>query len=77
IDIPSTEAERFGGFLRQLTPNSKVEEVPMLRGRIVSARGVRAEDIKASPDAEWVLQSDRGLTYTGEVPKGSKVVEGE
>jgi putative ABC transport system permease protein len=24
-----------------------------------------------------VLQSDRGLTYTGEVPKGSKVVEGE
>ena len=28
-------------------------------------------------DAEWVLQSDRGLTYTGEIPKGSKVVEGE
>ncbi|CCE10862.1 putative ABC transporter, permease protein [Bradyrhizobium sp. STM 3843] len=77
IDIPSTEADRFGDFLGQIAPNAKVEEVPMLRGRIVSARGVRAEDIKASPDAEWVLQSDRGLTYTGEVPKGSKVVEGE
>ena len=49
----------------------------MLRGRIVSARGVKAEDLKASTDAEWVLQSDRGLTYTGEIPKGSKVVEGE
>ena len=24
-----------------------------------------------------MLQSDRGLTYTGEIPKGSKVVEGE
>jgi putative ABC transport system permease protein len=24
-----------------------------------------------------VLQSDRGLTYTGEIPKGSKIVEGE
>jgi putative ABC transport system permease protein len=48
----------------------------MLRGRIVSARGVRAEDLKATPDAEWVLQSDRGLTYTGEIPKGSTVVEG-
>ncbi len=24
-----------------------------------------------------MLQSDRGLTYTGELPKGSKVVEGE
>ncbi|KAH2824572.1 hypothetical protein KXV85_000574, partial [Aspergillus fumigatus] len=30
-----------------------------------------------STDTEWVLQSDRGLTYTGELPKGSKVVEGE
>jgi hypothetical protein len=49
----------------------------MLRGRIVGARGVKAEDLKASTDSEWVLQSDRGLTYTGEVPKGSKIVEGE
>ena len=24
-----------------------------------------------------MLQSDRGLTYTGEIPKGSKVVEGQ
>jgi putative ABC transport system permease protein len=77
IDIPSAEADRFGGFLKQLAPQSTVEDVPMLRGRIVSARGVAAEDIKATPDAEWVLQSDRGLTYTAEVPKGSKVTEGE
>jgi putative ABC transport system permease protein len=49
----------------------------MLRGRIVSARGVKAEDLKASVDSEWVLQSDRGLSYTGEIPKGSKIVEGE
>jgi putative ABC transport system permease protein len=49
----------------------------MLRGRIVAARGVKAEDLKPSHDSEWVLQSDRGLSYTGEVPKGSKVVEGQ
>lgn len=77
IDIPSAEATRFGGFLKQLAPQATVEDVPMLRGRIVSAGGVRAEDIKATPDTEWVLQSDRGLTYTAEVPKGSKVIEGE
>lgn len=49
----------------------------MLRGRIVGARGVGAEDLKASTDSEWVLQSDRGLTYTDEIPRGSKVVEGQ
>jgi putative ABC transport system permease protein len=76
IDIPSTDADRFGAFLKQTAPQSTVEDVPMLRGRIVAARGVKAEDLKPSTDAEWVLQSDRGLTYTGEVPKGSKVVEG-
>lgn len=49
----------------------------MLRGRIVAARGVRAEDLKPSTDSEWVLQSDRGLTATGDIPKGSKIVEGK
>jgi putative ABC transport system permease protein len=77
IDIPTNDAGRFGAFLKATAPQSSVEDVPMLRGRIVSARGVKAEDLKASTDSEWVLQSDRGLTYTGEIPKGSKVVEGQ
>jgi putative ABC transport system permease protein len=77
IDIPTAEAGRFGEFLKTTAPGSTVEDVPMLRGRIVSARGVKAEDLKASTDSEWVLQSDRGLTYTGEIPKGSKIVEGQ
>ncbi|WP_038949864.1 ABC transporter permease, partial [Bradyrhizobium genomosp. III] len=77
IDIPSTQAEQFDGYLRRIAPGATVEDVPMLRGRIVAARGVRAEELKPTTDSEWVLQSDRGLTYTGELPKGSKVVEGE
>jgi putative ABC transport system permease protein len=77
IDIPSTDSQRFGQFLKQQAPEATVERVPMLRGRIVAARGVKAEDLKPSPDAAWTLQSDRGLTYTNEVPRGSTVVEGK
>ncbi len=77
IDIPTADADNFGAFLKQVAPQSTIEDVPMLRGRIVSARGVKADALNPSQDSEWVLQSDRGLTYTGEVPKGSKVVEGE
>jgi putative ABC transport system permease protein len=77
IDIPSSVSDSFTAFLKQQAPHATVEDVPMLRGRIVAARGVKAEDLKPSHDAEWVLQSDRGLTYTGDVPKGSKVVEGQ
>jgi len=77
IDIPTADADRFGAYLKETAPQSTVEDVPMLRGRIVAARGVKAEDLKASTDTEWVLQSDRGLTYTGEIPKGSQIVEGK
>jgi putative ABC transport system permease protein len=77
IDIPTADADRFGEFLKKVAPQSTVDDVPMLRGRIVAARGVRADELKPSRDSEWVLQSDRGLTYTNEVPKGSTVVEGK
>ena len=49
----------------------------MLRGRIMSANGIKADDIKAQPNAAWVLQSDRGITFATEVPRGSTVVEGD
>ena len=77
IDIPSGDAARFNNFLKETAPAANVESVPMLRGRIVAMKGVKAENLKPPNDVEWVLQSDRGLTYTGEVPRGSKVVEGK
>ncbi|MDO8980996.1 MAG: FtsX-like permease family protein [Afipia sp.] len=76
IDIPAAEAPRFSEFLKQAAPAANVETVPMLRGRIVAVKGVRAEDLKPSTDSAWALQSDRGLTYTSEVPRGSTVVDG-
>jgi putative ABC transport system permease protein len=77
LDIPSDQAQRFDAFVRLQAPAAKLEEVPMLRGRIISAHGTRAEDLKAKDDAAWVLQSDRGLTYAAAVPKGSRLVEGQ
>lgn len=77
IDIPSAQADAFQAFLKQRAPNATIEEVPMLRGRIVGAKGMKAEALKPAQDSEWVLQSDRGITYTSDIPRGSKIVEGE
>jgi putative ABC transport system permease protein len=77
LDIPSDQATRFDAFVRAQAPTATLEEVPMLRGRIVSANGTPAENLKAKHDAAWVLQSDRGITYAGEVPAGSRLVEGK
>lgn len=77
LDIPADQAAPFGKFVRAQAPGAKLEEVPMLRGRIVSANDIRAENIKPKEEAAWVLQSDRGITYSGSVPEGSRLVEGE
>lgn len=76
VDIQSAESDRFDSFVRSLAPVAKLERVPMLRGRIVAANGIKAEDLKPSPNAAWVLQSDRGITYDDNIPLGSRVVEG-
>lgn len=77
IDIPASDAGAFDAYLRSIVPASATaERVPMLRGRIVAVRGVAAENLPASREAEWVLQSDRGITYAASVPDGSRIVAG-
>jgi putative ABC transport system permease protein len=77
LDIQSADAERFDAFIRQHAPGATLERVPMLRGRIVSANGVRAEDIRVPASQNWVLQSDRGITYSDTIPAGSRVSQGQ
>jgi len=76
LDIPADQADAFGAFIKARAADAKLEEVPMLRGRIVSARGVPAEQLKPSADAAWVLQSDRGISYSASLPDGSRLVAG-
>jgi putative ABC transport system permease protein len=77
VDIPAADADKFDAFIHARAPRATLERVPMLRGRIVAAKGVPAEDLKPSPDASWALQSDRGITYGDEVPAGSRLVAGQ
>jgi putative ABC transport system permease protein len=76
LDIPADQATRFSVFVRAQVPGAKLEEVPMLRGRIISANGIAAENLKPKEGAAWVLQSDRGITYSSAIPSGSRLVEG-
>jgi putative ABC transport system permease protein len=77
VDIQDADATRFDAFAKREAPDAKYERVPMLRGRIVSVNGTKAEDLKPAANAAWVLQSDRGITYAADVPAGSRVVAGE
>jgi putative ABC transport system permease protein len=77
LDIPSADAGGLDAFLQHQAPGSKLERVPMLRGRIVSANGIAADDLKAAPGSRWVLRGDRGITYANVAPAGSRIVAGK
>ena len=49
----------------------------MLRGRLVKLGDRLAETVKAPPEVQWVLNGDRGLSYSATVPEGSSVVAGQ
>lgn len=77
IDIPKGDQAAFREIVLREAPGAEIEDAPMLRGRLISLKGVPVEKISAPPEANWVLTGDRGLTYSDRVPAGSKVVEGD
>jgi putative ABC transport system permease protein len=77
VDIQDADAARFDDFAKANAPDARYERVPMLRGRLVSLHGVKIEDLKASPNAAWALQGDRGITYSDKMPDGSHLIAGE
>jgi putative ABC transport system permease protein len=77
LDIPSADAVGFDAFVRERAPGSTLERVPMLRGRIIAADGIKAENLKPGESSAWVLRGDRGITYAAALPAGSRLIAGE
>lgn len=77
VDIPGRDLERFDQFLHSAAGDATIVHVPMLRGRITELKGVKAENAKSSEDASWVLEGDRGITFSDRVPDGSTLVAGD
>ncbi|PXW58734.1 ABC transporter permease [Chelatococcus asaccharovorans] len=76
LDVPGSQAEDFRAFLAKEAPGAKIEQVPMMRGRLLTLKGEPAESYQAPEDVQWVLDGDRGITYSATVPENSKVVAG-
>jgi len=76
LDVRSGEIEQFREFLAAQAPGATIEEVPMMRGRIVKIGDVDAAEFKAKASAAWVLEGDRGVTFAGAPPPGSEIVAG-
>ncbi|RFB78484.1 ABC transporter permease [Methylovirgula sp. 4M-Z18] len=77
LDIQSSEKPAFDAFMKDhVAAAAHLEEVPMMRGRLVKLNGTDVEKARPSDNAAWVLEGDRGITYADKVPEGSKLTGG-
>jgi putative ABC transport system permease protein len=75
IDIQPDQLPGFTEIVRG-TPGASFDQVPMMRGRITRLNGVPVEHAAVAPEAQWALRSERGLTYSAALPKGSRLAAG-
>ncbi len=77
LDISKSELPDFTALVQKIAPATEVHTAPMLRGRIIKIGDIASDKVKAKPEQAWVLNGDRGLTYSDTVPEGSTVTEGQ
>lgn len=76
VDLQPDQVDRFRERLRAHDVQ-RIEQVPMLRGRISKIAGKPVRELAIPPQARWSVDSDRGLTYSATLPEGSEVVAGK
>jgi putative ABC transport system permease protein len=62
LDVTKADYPAITELIQRDIPGAKLEEAPMLRGRIVELNGKPVEEVKAPAEAQWVLNGD-GVSY--------------
>ena len=73
LDIQKSQMPEFRDILKADTGVSRLDQAPMLRGIISQINGRPANEVAGE---HWVLQGDRGVTYSELPSEVSKVVSG-
>lgn len=74
VDIQSSQMPDFLERVMIDEAISKVESAPMLRGIITQINGQPARDVAGE---HWVIQGDRGITYSANKPNNATLTDGE
>ena len=76
VDIQAAEATAFQDELAALPGVTRVDSVPMLRGRITAVAGKPVDTLVVPERSRWAIESDRGMTYAARPPEGTRIAQG-
>jgi len=77
LDIQPDQRDGFKALMAAESTARNLVMMPSFRGRIVEVNGKKAEDVLVDKNESWVINSDRGFTYTGDLPAYSHVTSGK
>ena len=76
IDIQPEQVEEFDALVKSTAGVNELRRVPMMRGRITAVNGTPPSELEIPSEIKWVFRSDRGLTWSAEMPENTKLVDG-
>ncbi len=76
VDIRKDQLTDFVKMVGETPTAENLKTVPMLRARVSKIKGIDAA-VLAADNEHWVLHGDRGITYSAQVPEGSRITQGE
>lgn len=77
IDIQNEQMPAFQALLAGTPGVSDVRHLPNLRARIVAVNGTPVEHVHATPETQWALRGDRGMTYAATPPPSTRLIAGQ
>jgi len=77
VDIQPDETAAFDAAIHRFKSAQDYRRTPMIRGRIVSLKGIAAKDAPIAPEAKWAVSGDRGITYAATPPEGTVITDGQ
>lgn len=70
------EFEALGNASGGMAGVTRIDNAPMVRGRIVRIKGVPVQDVAVAPDAQWAVRGDRGLSHAATPPPDTELTAG-
>ena len=77
LDIQSSQRDAFKALATAEPSVHNLVMMPSFRGRIMEVNGKKAEEALADKNESWVINSDRGFTYTAELPANIHITAGQ
>ena len=73
VDIQKDQMPDIAARLESAHDVTRIDSAPMLRGIITRINGRPAREVAGD---HWLIQGDRGITYSGPLPERSRITEG-